>query len=161
MNLRHARPQAVRDQETACLEGRDLNNSTARTLREKISDNELLQVVTQDVAKPISVLIEIDLPKRRVKLAPSRTQNSSQRTLVRIIPLTPAEESEANARVSQMKESLERTLGVSPRWLSSSRSFVAKATPQQLQEIAMFEHVKAIWPNTQRTFSHTTMRDEQ
>ena len=151
---RHVRPQAFSSQETTRLEGNELKISKVKTLRRKISNSELLQVATQDVTIPVSVLIELDLPKRRVRLAPSRTRNSTQRTLVSIRPLTSEEQDEANVRIEQTKDFLEKTLGLPPRWLPSSRSFVAKVTSQQLQEIAMHETVKAIWPNSQKTFLH-------
>lgn len=154
----YARPQTLCSQETAHLEGNDLNISTVRTLQEKISNKELLEVASQDIAKPISILIELDLPKRHAKLAPSRTRNSSQRTLVSIRPLSQEQQSEANIRIEQTKDFLERTLGVPPRWLPSSRSFVVKVTPRQLQEIATLDAVKAIWPNNQKIFFHTAVR---
>ena len=113
----------------------------------KIQSDELRRLTAEDSDEQVSVIIQLDLPQRRVTVNRVNRDGVSVNVPVRVEPETPEEQEEAEKQVVETRTFLEDLLGTTPLWLRSARSFGARATPEQLRIIAQNPAVKAIWPN--------------
>jgi hypothetical protein len=112
----------------------------------KITDPALLAAMAAgDDARPVSVLIEVDVPATRVGFR--EDPGSGRRVPAEVLAPTPEEQDEIDATTAEAGRLLEEVLGGTPVWLEAANAFVASTTGSQLQEIARSRLVKAIHPN--------------
>lgn len=124
----------------------------------KIQSDELRRLTAEDIdEQEVSVIIQLDLPQRRVVVDRVNRDGVTINVPVRVERETPEEQEEAEKRVVETRTFLEDLLGTSPLWLRSARSFGARATPEQLRIIAQNPAVKAIWPNRNLQPSFSTV----
>jgi len=121
------------------------------SLRDKIPSPELLRIAEEDSGTHVSVIIQLDLPQRRVEVGQVPGRATTSHVLLGILPQSAVEQETAEQRISEARGFLEELLGTPPRWLRSSHSFVASVTPDQLRSIARLNVTKTIWPNRQHT----------
>lgn len=112
-------------------------------------DENLRQPVADGEAEPISVIVELDLPRARVKMdgegsyGPSPIFQRPQRVV-------PAEDGETEQIRKEMEEFLEKVADETPVWLALSKAFVVDTTTDQLENIASFPRVRRISRNNRR-----------
>lgn len=116
---------------------------------DKIQSEELQHLAADGSDQQVSVLVELDLPSQHVKMGHINRGGVTLRVPVGVDPETPEEQAATEERTAEVRKFLESLLGTSPRWLRSARSFVVRATPEQLRVIVQNPAVKAIWPNRQ------------
>ena len=125
----------------------EFDNVSMELLRNKIPNQDLLQMAQGNSSQLVSVLIYLDLPLLRVQLPQKPDNLATKRNSTRIEPYTIAEHEMAENRISKTRVYLENLLQTSPLWLESSRVFVVSITPTQLRAIAYSDYVKAILLN--------------
>ncbi len=113
----------------------------------KIQGNELRQLVEERTGEAASVIIQLELSPRAVESSGAERGGAGLRRALVVAPETSEERREVRRRASQTKRFLTKVLGDEPLWLQSARAFVAKASGEQLREIAESPLVKAIHPN--------------
>jgi hypothetical protein len=116
----------------------------------KIASDELNHLIELGSNDPVGVLIELDLPEEvfvevERRLAADQVGSGAVR-FRRTVPKA-SEQQERTESINKVRQLLEEMSGVSPRWLGSSQTFVARVSPRQLRDIADLPDVKAIWPN--------------
>ncbi len=114
---------------------------------EKLRHTELRRLVMEGSNEQISVLIQPDLPQRRVKVAQFYRRGVSVNLPTSIESPSSMEQKYAEKQINKVSTFLTKLLGTSPHWLESARSFVVSVTPQQLGEIARYPIIKAVWLN--------------
>ena len=113
----------------------------------KIQSPELRRLADAQSPEVASVIIELELPARKVEVERVLRRGVEMALPRRVTPPTAAEGVEAEKREAEAKSFLHQVLGVSPRWLGTARSFVADVTGPQLRTIASSPLTKAIHPN--------------
>jgi hypothetical protein len=113
----------------------------------KIQSPELRRLAEDRSPQVASVIIELDLPARRVEIDRVLRRGVSVPLPRRVAPTSDREGTDAEKRTAEAKTFLQQVLGVSPRWLQTARSFVAEVTGPQLRTIASSPLTKAIHPN--------------
>jgi hypothetical protein len=132
----------------------ELGMSDESSAIDKIQHPELRRLTSGNTNKRFSVIIELDLPQKKVVAKKIDRGGITVSIPTRVKPETPEELSAAEQQISEIRTFLEDLLETSPRWLRSAHSFVARATPKQLRLIAENPTIKAIWPNRElRSFS--------
>jgi hypothetical protein len=112
----------------------------------KVTDPALLAAMAAgDDMRPVSVLIEVDVPAPRVGFR--EEPGSGRRVPAEVLAPTPEEQEAIDATTAAAGRFLEEVLGGPPVWLEAANAFVAATTGSQLQEIARSRLVKAIHPN--------------
>ncbi|MDJ0715582.1 MAG: hypothetical protein QNJ54_15355 [Prochloraceae cyanobacterium] len=114
---------------------------------EKLRHTELRRLVEEGSNEEISVIIQPNLPERRIKIKKSFQRGINFNRPVDIEPLSSKEQEDAEKQINEVSNFLEKLLGSSPHWLDSARSFVVNVTPKQLREIAQSPIIKAVWLN--------------
>lgn len=114
---------------------------------DKIRNAELRRLAAEDSDEPVSVLIELNLPQRRVTVSKVNQGGVTINVPTCVEPETLKEREQAERRIAEASSFLTELLGTSPRWLRSAGTFVARVTPEQLRTIAGSPMVKAIWLN--------------
>ncbi len=118
------------------------------TLAQKIPNQELRKLATEESDQVASVLIEVELPSQQVDFARAPDAPGSYRSM-RIAPESSEQQTTNRQLVDAANEYLTSVLGTSPRWLRSARAFVASVTPEQLRQIVRSPLVKEVQPNRQ------------
>lgn len=118
-------------------------------LTNKIASAELRLLAAGDSDERISVLVQPTLPQRTIEGDPSAPGGAPNGATVRVGFVSLDEQALTERQIAEAGVFLEQILGTPPRWLGSARSFVARATPQQLRTIAGSPTIEAIWPNRQ------------
>ncbi|HWM94908.1 MAG TPA: hypothetical protein VN493_29405 [Thermoanaerobaculia bacterium] len=113
----------------------------------KIQSPDLRRLAEDRSSGVASVIIELDLPARRVEVDQVRRRGLSTPCPRQVAPPTEKEGAEVEKRTAEARTFLQQVLGVSPRWLQTARSFVADVTGPQLRTIASSPLTKAIHPN--------------
>jgi hypothetical protein len=93
----------------------------------------------------MSVLLELSLPPRRVKLAASQRLDLPRP--IQAVPDSEEYTSEVNRRIEETRTFLSEILSTPPVWLEASRTFVAVVNASQLPILASFRWIKAIHRN--------------
>jgi hypothetical protein len=106
----------------------------------KIQSPELRRLAEEHSTEVASVIIELELPARKVEVERVLRRGVEMALPRRVTSPTAAEGGEAEKREAEAKSFLRQVLGVSPRWLGAARSFVADVTgppPEPLPAIAL------------------------
>ncbi len=121
----------------------------------KLVSAELRRLADADSDQAVSVIVEVDAPRRTVEVEQRRHEAESRSAGRQIVPETAADREILETNAAEVRALLNEVIGESPHWLRSARSFVVRATPQQLRRIVASPAVRAVWPNTQVTLSGT------
>ena len=113
----------------------------------KFKDPELLRWVREQLSTPITVLVELDLPSKRVEYEEVNRFGVKTKLPKSVEPPTPKEREEIEQRTEQAQRFLNDSLGTEPTWLQSSRTFIVAANGRQLSSIASSPLIKAIYLN--------------
>ena len=113
---------------------------------EKISDEKLREMALEGSNEKKLVLIQLKLPRQKISLKKS-FGDARQAAVREIVPKTQKEEKETWDATEKTRRFLEDMLDQPPRWLNVSGVFLAKVNGRELQKIANFPTVKAIFPN--------------
>lgn len=110
----------------------------------KLKGNEVVRHAQEASNATLSVLIQPDMPRRRVTFTRAAPRDLGGHWSARGLAVTPSGEQEI---VQQTAEFLRELLRKDVPWLESARSFVAEVTPSELRRIAEHPTVKAVWHN--------------
>ena len=115
------------------------------SLEQKLPEPELRQLAKDDTDQKVSVIIELDLPSRRILFTKSEVNRDIPAyTPKRVVEESPGQHKENARKIEKARDFLESLVGKTPRWLSSARAFVVTVTPEQLREIAQSSLTKTI-----------------
>lgn len=108
---------------------------------EKILDEDVRKLMAASEAKPISVLVEPDLPRPRVKMRSEQRYGGISRR-----PQSVEETEDGNIEkvVHDVGGVLEKVADEPPRWNELSRVFVVDTTTDRVETIARSPHVRRI-----------------
>ncbi len=115
-------------------------------MNEKIVQNNrtLTDWLESGSSEPATLLVEIDLPERRILIQPAPP--GVARMLSATIVTEPTTE-DSEEKQEYIAHSLTDITGTPPRWLNSSRTFIVKANTHQAQEILDMQGIKAVHLN--------------
>ncbi len=112
----------------------------------KILDEGLRQLAATGEAKPVSVIVEPDLPRPRVEMGsegphgPSPIRGRPQRVV-------PAEDGKSEQVVEEVRKVLEKAAGKPPVWNSLSKVFAVEIATDQLDTVARAPNIRRISRN--------------
>jgi hypothetical protein len=118
-------------------------------LATRIPDPNLRRLAETRSSQTVSVLIEPDLPRQRLDFEEMSEPGTGRPRPARVAPETADETREIETRTASTQVFLRGVLDSDPRWLRSSRVFVADVTGDQLAAIARSPLTRAIHPNRQ------------
>jgi hypothetical protein len=121
--------------------------SELKDVRQKIGDDRLCQLVDGLGTERISVLIEPDLPSRKVEFSRVERAGVTGYVPTRVAAGSPQEQRHVEERIATTQEFLKEVLGEAPNWIQAARAFVAIVNGEQLQRIARSPLIRAIRPN--------------
>ena len=112
----------------------------------KILDEDLRQLAATGEAKPVSVIVEPDLPRPRVEMGsegphgPSPIRGRPQRVV-------PAEDGKSEQVVEEVRKVLEKAAVKPPVWNSLSKVFAVEIATDQLDTVARAPNIRRISRN--------------
>lgn len=94
----------------------------------------------------LSVLIQPNLPRRRVSLTRTSPRTIGRHWSSRGLSVAPPPEDDRKT-IEQTAQFLRELLHKDVAWLESARTFVAEVTPDELRRVAGHPDIKAVWHN--------------
>jgi hypothetical protein len=131
-----------------------------RKRAKKTLDEDLRQLVVRNEAEPVSVIVELNLPRPRVEMGSDPGRGTSGRRAQRVVP---AKENprESQQIIEEVGEFLEKVADEPPVWLDASRAFVMNTTTDQLENIARSSRVRRISRNRAWTYVPLPHADQE
>ena len=114
---------------------------------EKIADEELRRLASEQPPDATTVIVEVEVPPPRMKMQPGRGLG---RQVLAFEPESDEERAHADEAVSSVRTLLEEVASEPPVWLAASSAFVATLLPRDLVSLAASPFVRAIHPNALR-----------
>ena len=114
---------------------------------EKFTDQSLLQYARDGSSERISVIIELELPKRSLQFAPSERGDSATFRPKRIQPEDAQSQQISSDTIAAARSLIQQCTGTDPHWLKTARAFIIHATGMQISRIAESPLIKTIQPN--------------
>jgi hypothetical protein len=112
----------------------------------KILDEDLRQLAATGEAKPVSVIVEPDLPRPRVEMDSEGSHGPSP---IRGRPrrVVPPEDGESEEIVEEVRKVLEKASVTPPVWNSLSKVFTLDIATDQLDTVAHAPNIRRISRN--------------
>jgi len=112
----------------------------------EILDEDLRQLASTGEAKPVSVIVEPDLPRPRVEMGSEGPRGPSP---IRGRPkrVVPAEDGKSEEVVEEVRKVLEKAAVKPPVWNSLSKVFAVDIATDQLDTVARAPHIRRISRN--------------
>lgn len=113
---------------------------------EKLKGDTVVRHAQETSHATLSVLIQPNLPQRRVSLARTNPRNMGEHWSSRGLTVTSSSGDDQES-IEQTSQFLRQLLHRNVPWLASSRAFVTEVTPDELRQVAEHPDIKAIWHN--------------
>jgi hypothetical protein len=113
---------------------------------DKLKGDEVVRHAQGATDATLSVLIQPDLPRRRVSLTRTNPRNTGEHWSSRSLAIAPSS-SDDRKTIEQTAQFLCKLLHKDVPWLESARTFVAEVTPDELRQVAEHPNIKAVWHN--------------
>lgn len=113
---------------------------------DKLKGDEVVRHAQGVTDATLSVLIQPDLPQRRVSLSRANPRSVGEHWSSRGLAVAPPS-SDDRKTIEQTAQFLCKLLHKDVPWLESARTFVAEVTPNELRQVAEHPNIKAVWHN--------------
>lgn len=120
--------------------------SRALNRSDKLKGDEVVRHAQGATNATLSVLIQPDLPQRRVSFSRTNPRNVGEHWSSRGLTVAPPS-SDDRMTIEQTARFLCELLHKDVPWLESARTFVAEVTPDELRRVAEHPNIKAVWHN--------------
>ena len=116
---------------------------------EKLADPELGRLMRTPGVRA-SLLVELDIPRPRVRVERDLSRVGLPGSAVGVVPLDKHAQAEARKRIDEARELISEVTGEQPPWLDSAGAFVVEADSDQLARLADSPLVRRIYLNRVR-----------
>lgn len=92
----------------------------------------------------LTLLVEVELPEPRVKLRVDRRGGRRRMAPMGFHAESSTESEDRRRVVDETRAHLEAVVGEPPKWLASAHTFIVRAEPSRVLELAACDHVRAV-----------------